>query len=237
MDDTISFMSYNSTGLDTVKIKFSLDICEKYVVDFLSIQEHFKFVNTDKFFKSGFSNFTSYVIPGHRSPGQMSGRAKAGLAQLCRREHDIKKVRVGTNNFRIQAQVLELPTSRVMWLNTYLPTDPRLQQYDDGELQEVQEEVKNILSNEQFDDLVWGSDLNWDPSRNTQFARTLDAFVQELGLVSLWESYPVPYTHVHTDGCSTSVLDHFILSPRLLPLVESCGIGEKGDNRSRHCPI
>ena len=90
MGDSITFMSYNSTGLDSVKIKFSLDIVENYDVDFLSIQEHFKFVNTDKFFKSGYSNFASYVIPGHRAPGQMSGRAKAGLAQLCRREIDIK---------------------------------------------------------------------------------------------------------------------------------------------------
>ena len=116
----------------------------------------------------------------------MSGRAKAGLAQLSRGELDVKKVRVVTTNFRLQAQVLELPTSRVLWLNTYLPTDPRLQQYDDSELQEVLEEVRNILNNIQFDDLVWGSDLNWDPSRNTQFSRTLDAFVRELGLVSLW---------------------------------------------------
>ena len=28
-----------------------------------------------------------------------------------------------------------------------------------------------------------------------------------------------------------------MLSPRLLPLVEGCGIVERGDNRSRHCPI
>ena len=80
MNNTVTFMSYNSTGLDSVKVKFSLDICEIYGVDFLSIQEHFKFVNTDKYFKSGFNEFTSYVIPGHRGPGQMTGRAKAGLA-------------------------------------------------------------------------------------------------------------------------------------------------------------
>ena len=33
------------------------------------------------------------------------------------------------------------------------------------------------------------------------------------------------------------MLDHFLISPRLLPLVEDCGIIERGDNRSRHCPI
>ena len=106
----------------------------------------------------------------------------------------------------------------------------RVQQYDDQELQEVLAEVRAIFQTEQFDDVIWGSDLNWDPTRRNQFSRSMAAFVQELGLVSLWDSHPVLYTHIHTDGRSKSVLDHFILSPRLLPLVEGCGIVERGDN-------
>ena len=49
--------------------------------------------------------------------------------------------------------------------------------------------------------------------------------------------YPVPYTHVHTDGKSKSTIDHFLMSPRLVPLVSECGVVERGDNLSRHCPI
>ena len=116
--DTVTFLSYNTTGLDTVKVRFSVDICEEYDVNFLAIQEHFKFVNTDKYFKSGFSNFSSYVIPGHRAPGQLTGRAKAGLAQLCAKQYDVKRIRVVTTGYRVQAQVLETPNSRILWINT-----------------------------------------------------------------------------------------------------------------------
>ena len=49
--------------------------------------------------------FTSYVVAGHRAPGQMLGRAKAGLVQLCRREYDLKKKMVGTTNYRVQGQI------------------------------------------------------------------------------------------------------------------------------------
>ena len=49
--DLVTFLSYNSTGLDSLKVQFSHDICSEYDVDFLSIQEHFKFVNCDKYFK------------------------------------------------------------------------------------------------------------------------------------------------------------------------------------------
>ena len=138
------------------------------------------------------------MIPGHRSTCQMTERAKAGLVQLSAKQYDVKSVRVRTTRYRVQAQVLDTPTSRILWLNTYLPTDPQLQRYDDGELQGVLMEVMNILQTAVFDDIVWGSDLNWDPSRNRQFSRTLSLFVQETGIVSLWERYRVPYTHVHT---------------------------------------
>ena len=73
-----------------------------------------------------------------------------------------------------------------------------MQQYDDEDLIQLLAEVKSLFYSVQFDDIIWGSDLNWDPSRNTQFSRTVKAFIQECELVSVWDSFPVPYTHVHT---------------------------------------
>ena len=92
----VTFMSYNPTGLNsTAKCRFSNTVCNDYQVDFLSFQEHFKFISsTNQYFKKQFPDYFSYVIPGHRSPSQESGRAKAGLAQLVRKDLDIKKSRV-----------------------------------------------------------------------------------------------------------------------------------------------
>ena len=61
--------------------------------------------------------------------------------------------------------------------------------------------------------------------------------MDRLGLVSLWSQHQVKYTYMHTDYKSTSVIDHFMLSPRLLSLVEDCGVVERGDNLSGHSPI
>jgi hypothetical protein len=69
---------------------------------------------------------TSFIV------GQDSGRCKARLAQLSKKVYSVKKDRVTTRGFRIQAQVLNMPTCKLLWLNTYMPTDPkRLTEYDD----------------------------------------------------------------------------------------------------------
>ena len=106
--------------------------------------------------------------------------------------YSVKKDRVTTRGFRIQAQVLNLPTCRLLWLDTYMPTDPkRLTKYDDSELREALLEVETIISGGNFTDVIWGGDLNWDMSRVTYFARTMASFVERLGLVSLWSDHPV----------------------------------------------
>ena len=80
---TLNFMSYNSTGLDTVKTKWIREIIKTCKIDFFQLQEHFKIIESlDSFFRREFSSNDSFVIPGHREAFQDAGRAKGGLAQL-----------------------------------------------------------------------------------------------------------------------------------------------------------
>ena len=145
--DYTTFQSYNSTGLDSTKVSFINDVFTEYNVDYASVQEHFKFVKTtNEYFVTKFPDFHSYVIPGHRSAGQDTGWAKAGLSQLARKSLVVRKERVTTSSFRIQAQVLHFPSTQVLWINTYLPTDPQnIHEYDDEELQAVLDQVRELL--------------------------------------------------------------------------------------------
>ena len=72
-------MSYNSTGLDSVKCDWINDIIETCRIDFFQLQEHFKTIKSiDNFFKRKFPTNDSFVIPGYREPFQDAGRAKEG---------------------------------------------------------------------------------------------------------------------------------------------------------------
>ena len=121
----MNFMSYNSTGLDTVKVDWIKDLINTCEIDLLQIQEHFKSnKSVDTFFKKQFITSDSYVIPAHRETFQDNGRAKGGLAELSAKHLNIKKERIKTKSWRVQAQILHIENYRLMWINCYLPTDP-----------------------------------------------------------------------------------------------------------------
>ena len=63
---TVNFLSYNSTGLNTMKSKWLRDLMDVSKIDFCSIQEHFK-KNVGNFFSSNFPGFSSYIVPATRN--------------------------------------------------------------------------------------------------------------------------------------------------------------------------
>ena len=94
---TVNFVGYNSTGIDKQKCAWIRDLCDLTDASFVSIQEHFKIAKTtNKYFNDEFDKYHSYVIPGYRPRGQDSGRPKAGIAQLCRKDIDVRKDKVAT---------------------------------------------------------------------------------------------------------------------------------------------
>ena len=107
----VTFMSYNPTGLNSeAKCRFINKISYDYQVDFLSVQEHFKFTsNTNQYFKKQFLDYFSYIIPGYRSPGQDSGRAKFyNVPTLCFLRWDKSFDKIIYTVLRVRALAIKL---------------------------------------------------------------------------------------------------------------------------------
>ena len=100
----------------------------------------------------------------------------------------VRKERVMTDSNRVQAQILNFPLSRLLWINAYFPTDPGTRIFDDHELMEVLNAIENILDTAQFDDVMLSADMNWDMSRQMGFALSVRQFLNRVNLCSLWES-------------------------------------------------
>ena len=69
----------------------------------------------------------------------------------------------------------------------------------------------------------------------TGFVRAVSNFLERNGLVSVWDKFPIDFTHIHMK--STAILDNFFVSKKLLDLVIDAGPLHLGDNRSRHSPV
>ena len=226
------------TGAETIKCQWVRDISSEHGVHFCALQEHFKTVkSTEQWFRKQFSNYHTHVIPAYRLPGVDSGRGIGGLVQLSGKSPAVKRARVVSQSPRVQAQILNFPSCKILWINSYMPCDPQLQQFDDTELIQTLSEVERIVNNSNDCEVVWSGDMNYDYRRDNHFTRTVLARLQKLHLTSTWEGRNVDYTHIHTDNVKTSMIDHFFVSPRLLNLIEDCGPVHRGDNLSRHSPI
>ena len=235
---TVRFMSYNSTGLNPAKTMWINDLMKTCDAQFFGLQEHFKKSQSLKrYFKAAFPKYESSIVPGHREDTRDTGRAQGGLAQLVSKELKVRKSIVMTSSWRLQGQILHFGDYRLLWLNCYFPHDPKILNYDDTELLLVQSEVEQILEAGGYDDCLVGGDFNFDERRSSGFARSMRSFLERVGLVSIWEKFPIDFTHVHTDEKSTSILDNFFMNERLLQYVESAGPMHLGDNLSRHSPL
>ena len=145
--DSVTFMSYNSTGMNTMKAQWLCETLENLEVDYCTVQEHFKNTKTtDKFFRDKFSDYTSYVLPAYRAPGQDSGRCSGGITQLSRKCFNVRKDRVKSDSYRVQAQVLNFPGSSLLWINAYFPTDPgTMSGWDDTSLLACLSEIEKVI--------------------------------------------------------------------------------------------
>ena len=237
-DQTIKFLSYNSTGLNAVKSRWICDLMTTCDVNYCGLQEHFKKTKTlGNYFKTEFRGCDSHVVPAFREEGRDTGRAKGGLAQLCRKGDGVRKESVMTGSWRLQAQILHFGEWRLLWMNVYFPTDPQVLNFESEELEAVQAELEGILDRGGYDGCICSGDWNYDARRRSGFARSMAAFVDRVGLVSVWEKFPVDFTHIHTDHKSTSILDNFYVNEGLLQHIESAGPLHLGDNTSNHSPI
>ena len=144
MDSKIlSFLSYNSTGLDNEKIQWINDLVETTNTVCWQLQEHFKATKTvNQYFKQNFKNFDNFVTAAVRENSTRAGRPKGGVAQFVNKDYDIKKEKLPCKSWRLQAQILHIGNYRILWMNVYMPTDPQLQQIDETEIYETLYEIE-----------------------------------------------------------------------------------------------
>ena len=93
-----------------------------------------------------------------------------------------------------------------------MPCDPQQQTFDDTDLLATLGKAESLVTSNAGCKVDWAADLNYDMSRDNHFTRTVASALERMGLASVWQDCPIDHTHIHSDGVSTSVIDHFLVS-------------------------
>ena len=101
---------------------------------------------------------------------------------------------VSPSHWRVQAIIVRTLTSNILVINSYLPTDPKLRDFDASEVLTTLSAINDVINDNEFDNLIWTGDLNADFSRNTPFVKLLTEFIDTKDLIKSWDKFPIDFT-------------------------------------------
>ena len=146
---------------------------------------------------------------------------------------------VSPTHWRVQAIILSTPSNKVLIMNSYFPTDHRVNEFDTTELLSTLSAINSVLMENEYDSVIWGGDINADFLRDTIFTSNIIRFVEEKSFEKSWDKYPIDFTHVFERGehTYTSTLDHFFWSEGISCNVVATGVLHLPNNTSDHRPV
>ena len=242
----IRAISYNSTGWSKFKISFLQTILLTHSILVCAVQEHMLLKRNINRISGAFNNFDTFILPATKSNENISaGRPSSGLALIYSKTISKFVTHLpcpGSN--RVQAIKITLPTNTFVFINVYLPTDPRVNNFDDSLLIQTLQDIKFILNQcqPQFKITVLG-DFNADLNRNTHFVNIVKDFMITNNLASLWDSFQCDFTFSQQqvrNGRSNvyySSLDHFFVNNNFAQVTDNAEVLHFGENLSNHSPI
>ena len=121
--------------------------------------------------------------------------------------------------------------------------DPRVEVFDEWELQGVFQDIRFLIYNSDHNHIVLIGDTNAHFSRKTRFTLAVEEFLLEINLRKVWDNFPVDYTFCHTqqrNGQLTSyfsTIDHFFMDHSLELVCKAADSIHIGDNLGGHQPI
>ena len=146
---------------------------------------------------------------------------------------------VSPNFWRLQAVILNCSNFRLLLINSYFPVDPRTMNFDESELLETLNHIRNVLNMNEFNHILLTGDINSDFLRNTGHVNVVKQFIEEYSFQPSWNKFDIDFTNHHdVNGVTfTSTIDHFFWNQELSNTILDAGVIHHPSNQSDHCPI
>ena len=238
MYKNLCIFSYNSRGFNKSKQEFlsSLTAIAGDCLPVICNQENFLLKSNEYFAQNALPDY--HIIFNPATMEDLNGRPKNGMFVAV--PDPVKEMvkDVSPPSKRLQSLLFRFESCRMLLLNTYFPTDPKTNNFDDTELSLLLSQIHSVITDNDFDQLIITGDINADFKRSTCFVKNVEDFLAELDLRKSWDAFPIDFTHImEMQGKTyTSILDHFFWIETKTNIVDS-GVIHSVENTSDHCPI
>ncbi len=168
-----------------------------------------------------------------------NGRPKNGMFIAMPAELKEFVTDISPKHWRIQAVIVHTEDNNIMIINTYFPTDPKVDDFDSSDLLTTLSTIQDLTSRNDYNSIIWTGDINADFKRKTVFTKYIESFIEENNFFCSWNKFPIDFTHVQeNNGKSfTSILDHFLWSENISDIVTDAGVLHLVNNFSDHSPV
>ena len=237
-----SFISQNTDGWSDNKAQTLNFVMETHNINFCFLQEHMQLEKNLYKVHNKFENFCAFSIPASKTNSRISkGRPSGGLAILYRKslEQFVSEIRIPDSK-RVQALHFKYKESAYVFINVYLPNDPQCDNFCDNELLQTLNDINFVFNKyDESVNFILSGDMNCDFSRNTRFVDTVQTFMLEHNLVTIWNKFPCNFTYTHhvpnnAGVYSFSTIDHIMVKDDFIDkCIDGCVL-HLGENLSKH---
>ena len=118
---------------------------------------------------------------------------------------------VSPSHWRLQAALVKVKGATILLINAYFPVDSHAAIDDDDELNEIFQEIRSLINDNQFSSFMLCGDMNCDFSRRTGHVVAVQNFIEEFSLEKAWDNFDVDFTHCQEvqENVVSTTIDYF----------------------------
>ena len=151
-------ISFNTRGFSKHKEETCNHLLNSHFGDkmltILCNQEHFMLKSNSYKIRKAFPGYFVILKPAVKNtPDKVRPKGGLFIAVPDLFKNEVKDI--SPSFWRTQGIILKIRSSRILLINSYFPTDPGTQVFDETELLETIQSVKEVVEGNDFDQIVW----------------------------------------------------------------------------------
>ena len=235
----MKIVSFNSTGLNDMKVKYINQLLDQHKVDIIFLQETWLVPKNLQKLGEIHQDYLYHGVSGINDKELLRGRPYGGTAILWHKSHSESIKKINLQSKRLCAVTFENENHKMLLINCYMPCDNFSKTHVQEDFLQICDDIELIMGKHMSHHTIIGGDMNVDFSRGNAHDKYLNDLMLRCEMQCVWElnAADCDYTFADFVNHRFSCIDHFFLPNDLMNCVNEVHVIEDPMNLSNHSPI